>query len=169
MEITKDMFVIIEYDLRLEDGTYIRGEGEPASLNFVAGYGQLLPALERKLLGLATGEEKNFIIPAHEAFGEHDQSKVVTKALAEFPEGRKLEAGKWAVASNSDTGAKFTYFVKDKTEEAVTMDHNHPLAGKDLYYSVKVVQVRPASKEELEYLRPCEHNKESEDPSGSLS
>jgi FKBP-type peptidyl-prolyl cis-trans isomerase SlyD len=51
MEIAKDRFVILEYDLRLEDGSCVKGENGPVSMNFIAGYNQILPALEQKLLG----------------------------------------------------------------------------------------------------------------------
>lgn len=60
------------------------------------------------------------------------------------------------MAVNEDTNAQYSYFVKEKTGDAVVLDFNHPLAGKALYYSIKVVKVRPASAEELTYLRPCQ-------------
>ena len=156
MEVSKDMFVIIEYTVRLKDGVYLKGEYEPASLNFVVDYDQILPALERRLLGLKEGEQADFTIPAREAFGEHDASQVRTKTFEEFPQGRSLEQGKWAVATNEQTQARYSYFVKNKTDRSVTLDFNHPLAGQDLYYSVKIAHIRPALQEELEHLRPCE-------------
>ena len=61
------------------------------------------------------------------------------------------------MATHELTQAQYAYFVKEKSDEAVVLDFNHPLAGKDLHYRVKVMKVRPASKEELEYVRPCEH------------
>lgn len=157
MKIAKDSFVVIEYDVRLDDGSFIKGETEPVSMNFVAGYGQLLPGLEKRLLGLSQGAEAQFVIPASEAFGEHDKDLVRTRTFAEFPAGLQLEPGKWAVAKNEDTQTQFGYFVREKTDSSVTLDYNHPLAGKDLHYRVNIVHVRPALKEELEYLRPCEH------------
>jgi FKBP-type peptidyl-prolyl cis-trans isomerase SlyD len=161
MEIVKDHFVVIEYTVRLEDGSYTKGENGPVSLNFVVGYDQVLPALEQRLLGLREGVEVDFVIPAREAFGEHDPGQVRTKTFTEFPEGVRLPMGKWVVATDSQTRSQYTYFVKEKTNEAVVLDFNHPLAGKDLYYHVKVVKVRPAHQEELEYLRPCEFGKGS--------
>lgn len=161
MKIAKDSFVVIEYDLRLDDGSYIKGETGPVSMNFVAGYGQLLPGLEKGLLGLPEGAETQLVIPASEAFGEHDENLVRTRTFEEFPAGVQLEAGKWAVARNEGTRTQVGYFVKEKTGSSVTLDYNHPLAGKDLHYRVKVVRVRQALEEELEYLRPCEHGEQS--------
>jgi FKBP-type peptidyl-prolyl cis-trans isomerase SlyD len=160
MEVSKDAFVIIEYSVRLEDGSYVKGENGPASMNFVVGYDQVLPALERRLLGAGAGALLDFVVPAREAFGEHDPAQVRRRGFDEFPQGRGLCAGKWVVATHDETQAQFSYFVQEKSEDSVTLDFNHPLAGKDLYYRVKVVQVRPAEKEELEYLRPCRHEDE---------
>ena len=167
MEIGKDTFVILEYSVRLEDGTYVKGEEGPVSLNFIVGYGQILQALEQRLLGLETGTQTEFIIPAREAFGDHNDTLVRTKTFEEFPEGRSLQAGKWIIATNDLTQAQYSYFVKEKLDDGIVLDYNHPLAGKDLYYRVKVAHVRAATREELEYLRPCEHGENAED--GPLS
>jgi FKBP-type peptidyl-prolyl cis-trans isomerase SlyD len=158
MEIGKDTFVILEYTVRLDDGTYVKGDPEsgPASLNFIVGYDQVLPALETRLLGVAEGAQLELAIPSEEAFGEVQPQLVEHRSLHEFPRGKDLVAGKWVVAVNEDTNAQFSYFVREKTEDAVVLDFNHPLAGKALYYSIKVVKVRPASAEELAYLRPCQ-------------
>jgi len=158
MEIGKDRLVIIEYTLKLEDGFFIKGENGPASLNFVVGYNQLLPALEKRLLGLSPGDETSFVIPAREAFGEYDAGQIHIRSFEEFPQGRDLQAGNWICASNKTTGAQYQYFVKEKDANSIALDFNHPLAGKDLYYHIKVIHVRPALPDELEYLRPCEHS-----------
>jgi FKBP-type peptidyl-prolyl cis-trans isomerase SlyD len=157
MQISKDRFVIIEYSLRLDDGSFVKGEKAPASMNFIVGYGQVLPALEKGLSGLEQGARTQLKIPAGEAFGEHDEDLVRTLDLRSFPAGRDLEPGKWAIAKNQATGAQYSYKVVDKTDSTVTVDYNHPLAGKDLHYDVKVALVRPALPEEMEFLRPCEH------------
>ena len=117
---------------------------------------QVLPALENRLLGVAEGAQMELAIPSEEAFGEVQPQLVEHRAFHEFPRGRDLVAGKWVVAVNEDTNAQYSYFVREKTEDAVVLDFNHPLAGKVLYYSIKVVKVRPASAEELVYLRPCQ-------------
>ncbi len=161
MEVGKDTFVIIEYRVHLVDGSYVKGENGPISMNFIVGYEQVLPGLERRLVGLGEGVEVAFVIPAPEAFGHHDASQVHVRTFEEFPEGRSQEPGKWIIATSEQTQAQYGYYVKEKSGETITLDFNHPLAGKDLCYEVKIVSVRPALKEELAYLRPCEHQEDS--------
>ena len=163
MEIRKNCFVVIEYMVKLDDGTVVKGENELASMNFIAGYNQILPALEYRLLGAKEGDVLEFTIPAVEAFGPYRKELVKFKNFEEFPEGKSLSVGKWVVATNPKTRAQYSYFVKEKTSEGVWLDFNHPLAGKDLHYFVKIIKVRPASLEELEYLRPCEFGREQFD------
>ncbi len=162
MQISKDSFVVIEYSLKLDDGSYVKGENGPASMNFVVGYGQLLPSLEQALIGLSQGDHKELTIPAPAALGERDESQVQTVKLSDFPAGRDLVAGRWAIAKNSSSGSQYSYFVREKTDSTITLDYNHPLAGENLHYSITVVLVRPALIEELEYLRPCEHGQNME-------
>lgn len=167
MEIGKDKFAIVEYTVRLKDGSWVKGDDQsPVSLNFIAGYAQILPALEQRLLGMEQGQEAEFVIPAREAFGPYDEGLVRTRNLLDFPEGRELSAGKWVIATNPDTQAQYSYLVRDKTAESIVLDFNHPLAGKDLFYRVKIVFVRSALEEELEYLRPCEHGPEAGSAAG---
>jgi FKBP-type peptidyl-prolyl cis-trans isomerase SlyD len=158
MSIGKDSFVVLESIVQLEDGSFVKGENGPVSMNFIAGYNQILPALEQQLMGVEAGEALDFVIPAARAFGERDESLVRVRTFHDFPEGRRLEPGRWGVATNEETGAQYGYFVVTKTDDAVTLDFNHPLAGKHLHYRVKVCLVRPATREELEYLRPCEQD-----------
>ncbi|SMC21126.1 FKBP-type peptidyl-prolyl cis-trans isomerase SlyD [Desulfacinum hydrothermale DSM 13146] len=155
MEVIKDHFVVIEYSVRLDDGTVLKGGEEPASMNFAVGYDQVLPALESRLLGKEVGEELSFTIPAREAFGERDPQQIRRKSFDEFPQGRNLEVGKWVVATNDVLGAQYTYYVQEKDADGVVLDYNHPLAGKDLHYQVKIMSVRPLEPEEMAELRPC--------------
>ena len=162
MRIEKDTFAVIDYDVRLDDGSFVKGESGPVSMNFIAGYCQVLTALEDNLMGLGESETAEFVIPAENAFGKHDPTRVRTRTFDEFPAGRDIEAGKWAIAVNPETRAQYSYFVLEKTDSSVVLDFNHPLAGKDLHYRVKIVHVRKALPEELEHIRPCEHGEEEE-------
>lgn len=166
MEIAKDTAVVLEYSVHLKNGFCVKGEDGPVSLNFVVGYNQVIPGLERRLLGLKQDDTVDLVIPAREAFGDYDPSQVRKSSFDEFPQGRQLEAGKWVMATNEETGAQYNYFVKQKDCDSVTMDFNHPLAGEDLYYHVRIVHVRLALPEELDYLRPCRHEGGDSEPEG---
>ena len=163
MEIGKDAVVIIEYTVRLADGAFVRGsETTPASMSFVCGYGEALPALEARLLGMEEGAEASFVIPAAEGFGERDPNLVRRRDFKEYPVGRTLVPGKWAVGTDPRTGATVSHFVVARDEDGVTLDDNHPLAGRDLHYRVRVAAVRAALPEELAHIRPCETEERAE-------
>ncbi len=156
LEVLKDRLVVLEYTVTLEDGSVILGGDEPAAMNFAVGYGQVLPSLEARLLGHKEGETLEFVIPADEAFGPYDPRQVKRRSFEDFPQGRGLQPGKWVVASNDRTGARYSYYVQSKDAEGVVLDFNHPLAGQDLYYHVSIRKVRDLTPEEMVELRPCQ-------------
>jgi FKBP-type peptidyl-prolyl cis-trans isomerase SlyD len=151
--------VSLKYSVRLETGEAVKGD--PASglahMEFVTGYNQVFPALERKVIGLSEGEEVAFAVSPEEAFGQYDAGLVQERTFVDFPQGRDLEEGRWVRASNPDHLVSFGYKVLEKRADRVVLDYNHPLAGHSLYYQVKIDKVSEASKEDLEILRPCEH------------
>ncbi|MCX7822418.1 MAG: peptidylprolyl isomerase [Syntrophobacterales bacterium] len=160
MEILKDCVVTIEYTVQLDDGSYVKGSPDsPASMSFTVGYDQILSALEANLYGLKEGEEVSFVIKASQAFGHYKKELLKRRNFEEFPEGRDLIPGRWVVATNPNTRAQYAYKVIEKTDHDVLLDFNHPLAGKDLFYTVKIIKVRHATEEELAFLRPCEFGK----------
>lgn len=154
----KGTYVKIRYCLRTADGEYIKGDPREglAILEIFTGYNQLIPGLEKRLVGVRAGEKMQSRLPEEEAFGPYRPEMVKEKGYDEFPEGRQLEQGKWAVARDETTGTAYGYFVKEKKEDRVVLDYNHPLAGKELVYDLEVLEVRPATEEEQTLLRPCE-------------
>ncbi|MEW6442150.1 MAG: FKBP-type peptidyl-prolyl cis-trans isomerase [bacterium] len=151
-------FVKIRYRLRTLQGEYVKGDPREgyAYLEFFTGYNQVLPALEKNLLGKAKGMELRLCLSPAEAFGPYRQDLLKERSLEEFPEGRSLEPGKWASARDERTRTAYSYYVKEKDEHRIVLDFNHPLAGRDLVYELKILEVRPATAEEKELLRPCE-------------
>ena len=154
----KGTFVRMRYTLRTGDGEYVKGhprEGA-AHMEFFSGYRQVLPALEAQLLGRRAGERVELRLSPEEAFGPVRPDRVEERSLAEFPEGRELEEGRWVVARDPKTRASFGYFVRKKEEDRIVLDFNDPLAGKDLLYEIEILEARPATAEERALLRPCE-------------
>jgi FKBP-type peptidyl-prolyl cis-trans isomerase SlyD len=154
----ENSYVAIKYTVKLEDGEIIKGDPEQglAHLEFVTGYNQIIPGLERRLVGMSQGDQGEIAVPPEEGFGLHDSNLIQEKIYEEFPEGRQLEQGRWVRATNPDHHVTFGYFVLEKGPDKVILDYNHPLAGKTLIYQFMVEEVREATREELEILRPCE-------------
>ncbi len=156
MIIHRDCFVTLAYRLRLTSGEYIRGStASPEILTFVAGYNELLPALENRLLGLRPGEERHFTIPAAEAFGARDPKLIQEYSRKRFPAGASLRPGQAVVPSPCAVPVEYPYLIVEVREDTVVLDQNHPLAGEDLHYEVKVLEVRPATDEELAARQVC--------------
>jgi FKBP-type peptidyl-prolyl cis-trans isomerase SlyD len=151
-------YVILKYTVRLENGEIVKGDPEEglAHMEFVTGYNQVIPGLERRVIGLSQGDEAEITVNPDEGFGPYDPSLVQEKTFEKFPEGKNLEEGRWARATNPQHRVTFGYLVLEKKPDMVILDYNHPLAGKTLVYHVKVEMVREANREELEILRPCE-------------
>jgi FKBP-type peptidyl-prolyl cis-trans isomerase SlyD len=158
----KGTYVKIRYSLRAAEGEYIKGDPREglAILEIFTGYNQLIPGLEKRLVGAGAGEKMQPRLSVDEAFGPYREELVKEKGYDEFPEGRQLEEGKWAVARDETTGTAYGYFVKEKKEDRIVLDYNHPLAGKELIYDLEVLETRPVTEEEQALLRPCEGPKE---------
>jgi len=154
----ENSYVSIKYIVRLENGDIIKGDSQQglAHMEFVTGYNQVIPGLERKLIGMSQGDKAEISVAPEEGFGPYNPSLVQEKTYKEFPQGRNLKEGSWVRATNPEYRVTFGYLVLKKTPDRVVLDYNHPLSGKTLIYQVTVEKVREASREELEILRPCE-------------
>ncbi len=140
--------VKVHYTGRLADGEVFdssldppgdsSGIGEP--LGFVIGSGQMIPAFEQGVIGMEPGESKTVYIPAEQAYGLHNPQAMVEVERGEFPPGMPLEVGS-VVQGNSPSGEQVPFTVVKVTDTLVTLDRNHPLAGKDLTFEIELVQV----------------------------
>lgn len=154
--ISKDQYVCLEYRLRLDSGEQLRGTAaEPALLTFVAGCNEVLPGLERRLLGLRVKDEVEFVVPALEAFGLYEPGNVQEWSKKVFPPDMELIPGAKVLPANLPFPPEYPLTIKEVKENSVILDLNHPLASHDLHYRVKVLEVRPATPEELAPLKQC--------------
>ncbi len=159
--IAQDQYVELEYRLRLDTGEWVRGsEQEPEVLAFVAGCGELLPGLERRLWGLKEEDAVEFEVPAAEAFGPYDPENIQEWSRKAFPPGMELRPGEKVVPANLPFPPEYPLTVKEVNDDRVILDLNHPLAGHDLHYAVRVVLVRPATSEELTPRKQCQSCRE---------
>jgi FKBP-type peptidyl-prolyl cis-trans isomerase SlpA len=159
--ITQDKIVRLHYRLRLTSGEMLRGTPQaPETLIFVAGCGELLPGLERRLWGLREGEHVEFMVPMEEAFGQPDPENIQVWSRKVFPPEMELRPGKKVLPRHLPFEPEYPLTIKEVQDDKVVLDLNHPLAGQDLYYEVEVLEVRPATEEELEPLKQCQSCKE---------
>jgi FKBP-type peptidyl-prolyl cis-trans isomerase SlyD len=149
MIITNQNCVVeIEYEVKEAGTTEIidsnKGTGQP--LEFIMGIGQIIPGLEESLVGMSKDESGDMLIPAAKAYGEHDPEALQTLPKEQF-EGVELKEG-LTLYGQGDNGQTVQVTVDSFTDTEVTVNFNHPLAGKDLMFSLTVLSVREATEEE---------------------
>ena len=138
MIITKDNVVTIQYTLRDESGSVIEASKKDG-LSYIHGTGILVPGLERELENKKAGDAFKIKIEPKDGYGEYDSSKVFSVSKEKFSEHEKFDVGmKFRV--NTQQGEK-VIIIKKVNEDRVTVDINHPFAGKTLYYDGKIMDV----------------------------
>lgn len=150
MKIEKGRVVDIDYSLHLGDGEVVdRSEpGEP--LSYLHGEGEIVPGLESALEGMSRGESKQVVVPPADGYGEHDPRGLQQVPRHAFPAGLVPEEG-MELTAQGPNGEEVPFFVKAVGLEEITIDLNHPLAGKSLHFDVTVREVRDATPEEREH------------------
>jgi FKBP-type peptidyl-prolyl cis-trans isomerase SlyD len=139
----------IEYEVK-EAGTdtVIDSNKGAQPLEFITGKGQIIPGLEKELVGMKEGESKKIVVPAAEAYGEVNPEAKQTLPREQF-EGIDLKKG-MALYGQGEDGQTVQVTVVDFDDNTVTIDFNHPLAGKDLEFDVTVTEARPATDTEAQ-------------------
>ena len=139
----------IEYEVKEAGSTEIvdsnKGTGQP--LEFIMGKGHIIPGLENALVGMSEGENGDMMIPAADAYGEYNSEAIQVLPIEQF-EGVELKDGLTLYGQGED-GQSVQVVVKSFTESEVTIDFNHPLAGKDLMFTVTVLSAREATEDEI--------------------
>jgi peptidylprolyl isomerase len=120
------------------DGTFIDSSIGKEPLQFTIGQFQLLPKLEAALVGMFPGESKTVYIASDEAFGQYDAQLVEVISRKKFPPTISLEVGKQVEIRNKERTTLVT--VTEIDELTVTLDANHPLAGKDLIFDLEIIE-----------------------------
>ena len=147
-DIQNDQVVSFNYTLTDAEGTVIdKSEGQP--LVYLHGAGNIIPGLENALTGKNVGDKLTVHVPAAEGYGEYSAEMVQEVPRNMFQGVDNIEAGMQFQAQTDDGMQVVT--VKEVTDESIFVDGNHPLAGQDLNFDVEIVEIRPASQEELDH------------------
>jgi FKBP-type peptidyl-prolyl cis-trans isomerase SlyD len=149
MVIEKNRVVSIDYRLEDAEGELIDSSDGSEPLIYLHGNDNIIPGLEKHLAGKKAGDKVECIVPAVEGYGERDESLVFTVKKDEFGPSATVETG-MQFEAHGESGVQIVTVVGVEGE-TVTVDANHPLAGEELHFDVKVVDIREATAEELEH------------------
>jgi FKBP-type peptidyl-prolyl cis-trans isomerase SlyD len=146
-QVDDDVVVSIDYELTV-DGQVIDSTEGDEPLQFLQGHQNIIPGLEKALKGMKIGDSKRVVVDPEEAYGEIDPENVIEVPRDEFPGDIPLEAGTELEVKNAD-GEVLSATISEISKDTVKLDFNHPLAGKQLTFDVKVTDLREATDEEL--------------------
>ncbi len=135
--------VKVHYSGFLEDGTIFDSSLQSDPFEFTLGEGMVIPGFENAVIGMETGETKTINIPSDEAYGPHRKELVATIERAQIPENISPEVGMSLQVKTPD-GSFTNVLITEVSEGTVTLDANHPLAGKDLIFEIKLVEIASA-------------------------
>jgi FKBP-type peptidyl-prolyl cis-trans isomerase SlyD len=149
--VTADRVVAINYELRDDAGEELdSSEGEP--LAYLHGHNNIIPGLEQALEGLKPGDQKQVTVQPEAGYGAHQSDLVFALPRAQF-DGQTPEPD-MMLQLRSSSGEEMMARIISVDEQKITLDANHPLAGKTLHFGVEIVSIRPASAEEIAHGHP---------------
>lgn len=141
MSIAKDGDTVkVHYTGKLENGEVFDTSEEREPLEFTLGQGQLIPGFENAVVGMNVGDSTKVDIPSTEAYGEKREDMVINVPKDQLPADVEPEVG-MQLQVNQPNGQPVPVRVTDISETELTLDANHPLAGKDLTFEIKLVDV----------------------------
>ncbi len=147
MAIKQDQIVAIKYSASVKSEVIDNNMEDDAPLFFMYGRGQMMPGLETRIAEMNIGDSSDLEIPAAEAYGEHKPEAIQTVpkehlAHLDLHEGLVLQG-------QGENGEPVMVVVTEIQDDIVIMDHNHPMAGQDISFSVTIHDIRQPSEEEL--------------------
>lgn len=146
----KDGLVVsMEYKLTV-DGEVLDSSDEAGPLQFLVGYGNVIPGLESEMMGMKIGDSKNVTVQPADGYGEFEDDAFMDVPRTEFPADMALEEG-MELHVTDDNGDHQAAYVAEFDDKTVKLDFNHPLAGEVLEFFVKVVALREPTDEELDH------------------
>jgi len=132
--------VRVNYTGKLADGTIFDSSAGREPLEFTVGAGQVIPGFDNAVLGMKVGEKKTVTIPVDEAYGPRRDEQIVEISREKLPSDMTPEVGQQLVMKQSD-GREIVVVITKVSDETVTIDANHPLAGKDLTFEIELVKI----------------------------
>lgn len=139
--------VKVHYTGRLESGEIFDSSDGKKPLNFIVGHREVIKGFDEAVEGMIVGEEKSVTIEADKGYGKPNPDLIQTVKRSEMPEGLEYSVGN-QIEVTRDDGSLFYVMVKDITESEVSLDANHPLAGKRLIFDIRMEDIIPAEEQD---------------------
>ena len=166
--VTEGQKVTVSYVGTLDDGAVFdsteKHGGKP--ITFVVGAGQMIEGFDRGVLGMEIGETKDIEIPPEQAYGEYKMSLLQTEPIDEVPNGQELAEHVGQTLYYQDSGSMMPVRIVSAEDGMITVDFNHPLAGKTLYFAITVQDAQDLPKFDPSEVPPAGqpyHPKKKED------
>lgn len=151
LRIGPDTRVTLHFTLRLLDGEIVDSTRERAPAQFVFADGSLLPGFEQVLLGLKAGDRRSVVVEPKDGFGDYNPDNVQKMARSQFSPDLHLVRG--LMLSFADKQGELPGVVIDFDDDVVSVDFNHPLAGRELGFEVEIVAVERVAAEQPVAIR----------------
>ncbi len=133
--------VLVHYTGTLDDGTVFDSSLEREPLEFTLGEKQVVPGFENGVIGMDIDETKTVNIPCEQAYGPHNPAQIIEIERDQIPPEMKIEVGQ-QLQMSADDGQALIVTVMELSDEKVKLDANHMLAGKDLTFEIKLVEIK---------------------------
>ncbi|MFQ3535944.1 MAG: peptidylprolyl isomerase [Aggregatilineales bacterium] len=145
-----NVVVALAYTLKLENGEVVDAADAEDPLEYLHGANNIIPGLERALTGMRVGESKQVQVAPADGYGDYDPEDIEVVPRHQFPSDAPLAVG-MAVTLADDDDNYVDAVISALSTESVTLDYNHPLAGKTLFFDVEVLNIREATPEEIRH------------------
>ena len=132
--------VKVHYTGKFEGGEVFDSSEGRDPLSFTLGAGKIIPGFDKAVLGMAIGEKKTVVIKPEDAYGAHHDNLVMTVSRSDFPEDADPAVGQQYQTQNQD-GRPLNLMVTAIEGDQITLDANHPLAGKELTFDIELVSI----------------------------
>ena len=133
--------VTVHFTGKFENGDVFDTSQDGQPLEFTLGNESMMPGFEAGVLGMAVGESKTISVASEDAYGQRQDGMIATLEKSEFPDHISPEVGQQIEIKHPE-GGTFRVLVTEVTDESVTLDGNHPLAGKDLVFDIELVSIQ---------------------------
>ena len=148
-EVADNVVVSVDYVLRLDDKSEIDRSAEGSPLEYLHGYKNIIPGLEKELNGLTVGDEKDVVVQPNLGYGDRDPDSVVEYQRDSFPSSLNFEVGEPVMMRDNESGESHRAYITELRTDTVLLDFNHPLAGETLHFNIKIAGLREPTSEEL--------------------